>query len=54
MGIVSQKKSREALDGIPFAKRTDYIRLTAVTYQAFGLDKKGTIALMQLLNKKSH
>ena len=28
------------LDDILFAKRTDYIRLTAITYQSFGLDKK--------------
>ncbi len=28
------------LDDIPFAKRMDYIRLTAITYQSFGLDKK--------------
>ena len=27
------------LDDIPFALQTDYIRLTAVTYQSFGLDK---------------
>ena len=27
------------LDDIPFARQTDYIRLTAVTYQSFGLDK---------------
>ena len=30
------------LDDIPFAKRTDYIRLAAITYQSFGLDKKRT------------
>ena len=29
-------------DDIQFAKRTDYIRLTAITYQSFGLDKKKT------------
>ena len=28
------------LDDIPFAPQTDYIRLTAITYQSFGLDKK--------------
>ena len=28
------------LDDIPFATQTDYIRLTAITYQSFGLDKK--------------
>ena len=28
------------LDAIPFASQTDYIRLTAITYQSFGLDKK--------------
>ena len=28
------------LDDIQFAKRTDYIRLTAITYHSFGLDKK--------------
>ena len=27
------------LDDIPFALQTDYIRLTAITYQSFGLDK---------------
>ena len=27
------------LDDIQFALRTDYIRLTAITYQSFGLDK---------------
>ena len=27
------------LDDIPFARQTDYIRLTAITYQSFGLDK---------------
>ena len=26
------------LDNIPFAMQTDYIRLTAITYQSFGLD----------------
>ena len=30
------------LDAIPFASQTDYIRLTAITYQSFGLDKKMT------------
>ena len=28
------------LDDIQFALRTDYIRLAAITYQSFGLDKK--------------
>ena len=28
------------LDDIPFALQTDYIRLTAITYQYFGLDEK--------------
>ena len=28
------------LDDIQFAKRTDYIRLAAITYQSLGLDKK--------------
>ena len=28
------------LDAIPFASQTDYIRLTAITCQSFGLDKK--------------
>ncbi len=27
------------LDDIPFALQTDYIRLTAITYQSFGLYK---------------
>ena len=27
-------------DDIQFAMRTDYIRLTAITYQSLGLDKK--------------
>ena len=27
------------LDDIQFALRTDYIRLAAITYQSFGLDK---------------
>ena len=31
------------LDDIPFAKQTDYIRLTAITYQSFGLDKNKTL-----------
>ncbi len=28
-----------SFDDIPFAQQTDYIRLTAITYQSFGLDK---------------
>ena len=37
------------LDDIPFAKQTDYIRLTAITYQSFGLDKnKGTVETVPL------
>ena len=30
------------LDAIQFAKRTDYIPLTRITYQAFGLDATKT------------
>ena len=37
------------LDDIPFALQTDYIRLTAITYQSFGLDKnKGTVSTVPL------
>ena len=37
------------LDDIPFARQTDYIRLTAITYQSFGLDKnKGTVETVPL------
>ena len=37
------------LDDIPFAMQTDYIRLTAMTYQSFGLDKnKGTVETVPL------
>ena len=32
------------LDDIPFAMQTDYIRLTAITYQSFGLDKNKALA----------
>ena len=32
------------LDDIPFALQTDYIRLTAITYQSFGLDKNKALA----------
>ena len=37
------------LDNIPFALQPDYIRLTAITYQSFGLDKnKGTVETVPL------
>ena len=32
------------LDDMPFARQTDYIRLTAITYQSFGLDKNKALA----------
>ena len=32
------------LDDIPFALQTYYIRLTAITYQSFGLDKNKALA----------
>ena len=32
------------LDDMPFAMQTDYIRLTAITYQSFGLDKNKALA----------
>ena len=36
---------------IPFALQTDYIRLTAITYQSFGLDKnKGTVETVPLFS----
>lgn len=32
------------IDDIPFAIQTDYIRLTAITYQSLGLDKNKALA----------
>ena len=39
--INPKKRNIQALrlDDIPFAQQTDCIRLTAITYQSFGLDK---------------
>ena len=37
------------LDDIPFALQTDYIRLTAITYQSFGLDKNKALVLASAL-----
>ena len=42
------------LDDIPFALQTDYIRLTAITYQSFGLDKNKALPKKSFIFWRHH